>query len=182
MKSSDRISLFFKKRKKNKLAIEMLGIGLFVTLAIVLARYEDIKGGFFEIDYRTAEGVVTKSEIVYKSGYRRSGYHYVVLYQYSVDGILLETEGIDFSGTGKGTKQKAQDVADRYPVGSKVKVYYQIGNAGFSVLEPQVNSNVVFILVFVFICLPFLMIGFFLYKKKSSPKESAIKASLKKRK
>jgi hypothetical protein len=182
MKNRSKFSLFIKKKKDKKAVLEIFGITLFCIITIVSSRYVDLKGGFFSIDYRTTEGVVTKSGVEYRSGYRKGFYHYDILYQYSVDGIQLESEEIDFAATGFGTKQKAQDVADRYPVGAKVKVYYEIGNADFSVLEPKTNENSSFILLFSVLCLPFLLIVYFVFKKLKSPKESAIKASLKRRK
>lgn len=182
MKNRSKFILFLKNKKLKKTVLELFGVTLFIAIAIVSFRYADIKGGFFSIDYGTTEGVVTKSGIIYRSGYRRGGYHYDILYKYSVDGIQLESKEVDFSGTGKGTKQKAQDFADRYPVGSKVKVYYEIGNAGFSVLEPKSNDNSSFMFLIAFLCLPLIWASHLVFKKQNSPKESAIKAALKRRK
>ncbi len=182
MKNKSRFSLFLKDKKQRKAVLEYIGIIFLVIVLIISFRYAAVKGGFFTIDYETTEGLITKSEVLYKRGVKRGAHHYHILYRYSAEGTQLESGQINFGPTGYREKHKAQAMADKYPVGTKVKVYYERGNESFSVLEPQVNSNNDFIIIIVALLFPLLIIGCYMFKRKNSPKISAIKATKKRRK
>ena len=155
--------------------LEYIGVILFVIVSAVFYQYADLKGRFFTVDFETTDGLITKSETVYKHGVKRGEYHYDILYQYSIEGNQQESGQVTFGPTGLG-KHKAQEMVDKYPIGSRVKVYYESENPTFSVLEPGENENISYLILLFLMFLPLLMFGYHVILKRNSPKKSAIRA------
>ena len=88
-----------------------------------------------------AEGKVTSSYVQkqvrsIKDSLKKPTYYPKVRYQYEVSGKTYTGDRINFSGGEGGEKRgQAQAVADRYPAGQKVVVYYDPKHPERAVLE-----------------------------------------------
>ena len=120
--------------------------------------------GFNPKDNPTVEGMIIKSSIE-KSNIERRGYSIDVTYEYHVEGqrylsnrICCDTSANDFS----------KDIIAKYPVGSKVKVYYRDKKPNLSVIEPRLGRNgAVFVFAFGFLFLGILFLIIFQTRSNS---------------
>jgi len=83
----------------------------------------------------SVEGVVTRSSIVKRGGQRStSGFSpfLELSYRYEVEGRQLEGSRVDFGDLGK--EKRPQELERRYPVGTRVTVFYDPAAHGMSTL------------------------------------------------
>ena len=88
----------------------------------------------------------TQGEVVYSSleqsmstdsdGDRSVTYGAKIVYNYQVDGQQLTGDRRVFSESRSSSARRAQEIANRYPVGATVTVYYDPNNPQVCVLEP----------------------------------------------
>jgi hypothetical protein len=88
-------------------------------------------------------------------------YYPEVKYKYVVDGVLYESEGIDFIGQSWPSREKAQSIINKYPRYSQVRVYYKPENPKSSSLKYRLNLTIILWAIFEPILL-FCGIGFLL--------------------
>ena len=121
---------------------------LLITLAMFAAAIFFILWGGYEImagyaskKWPSAEGKITSSYVQkqvrsIKDSSKKPTYYPKVRYQYEVGGKIYISDRISFSGGEGGEKKsESQAVADRYPSGQKVIVYYDPKYPEKAVLE-----------------------------------------------
>ncbi len=75
--------------------------------------------------WNTTEGIVYKSKIVANNNCNGlPGYHYKVVYKYNVDGVECESASVREGNFRYYAYSSANKMVKKYPVGSKVIVYY----------------------------------------------------------
>ena len=135
------MKLITTKTQKEKNLLKIAGIIAIIFVGIIAIRFDDIQGGFViaSNQYETAEGhiMVSQGKLRYK-----------IEYQFEVNGQQYTSNKVHFGPTKYGSLKKSQDLAAAYPVGQQVVVYHKKNNPGFSVLNPGINSNDDFILIF----------------------------------
>lgn len=111
----------------------IVGILLTVFWGIPTARNAVKSGGWPSI-----EGSVRLSELVTNYDDQDGSVTYTakVLYAYSVDGVEHTGSTVAFGDYGSSDPSHAGGIVSRYPVGSRVQVYYDPDNQNSSVLEP----------------------------------------------
>lgn len=91
----------------------------------------------------TTEGTIYSSEVV-----RSSRYVPKILYTYNVDTNAYSSERIQLKDMAQYKKQEdAEKVANKYPVNSKVKVYYNPIKFDEAILEPGIKGEHIFMLL-----------------------------------
>jgi len=101
-------------------------------------------------NWSQTEGRITKSELNKSGGGDSSiSYEPQVEYQYEVDGKLYKSKRLYF-GSSIGSyfkKRKSQKYVNKFPVNSKVTVYYNELNIKQSVLETGIHSEILLLFV-----------------------------------
>jgi hypothetical protein len=82
-----------------------------------------------------------------------------VVYNYQVGGQALVGDRRRFSDSSSSSARRAQEAANRYPVGAQVTVYYDPNNPEVCVLEPGAGMG-----GFVALIITLGLLGFGLYK------------------
>ncbi|MEM7397184.1 MAG: DUF3592 domain-containing protein, partial [Verrucomicrobiota bacterium] len=67
---------------------------------------------------------------------RRSAYHALVTYEFTLDGETYQGDRISTADIGRGRSTHARRIVKRYPKGSIATVSYQTGNPSRCLLEP----------------------------------------------
>ena len=104
------------------------------------------------------------------SGGSNTTYKPRVLYRYSVEGETLENHIVQMM-TSYDSRAEAQEVLDRYPIGSTVSVYYKEEEPSKSLLEPGLSAEsqlVITIFTYVPFGLLFIVALFWGIKKMKS--------------
>lgn len=114
----------------------------------------------------TAEGTIITSEVV-----RHSKYEPRVIYTYSVDTLDFSSEKISLTPTAQYKyKDGAAKVTNKYPVNTKVKVYYDPNRFDFALLEPGIKGVhfFMFLLGVIIFLAPLIGLRYSLKKNNSS--------------
>jgi len=118
----------------------------------------ELKGIFLAhwIEYENVEGQVITSIETYRTlpkGKSRDVAE--IIYQFEVGGQIYHSDQVNFAWD----MHRVDYYLRTYPKGVRVKVYYQIGNPEFSVLEPEnktigaiIRPVVTAVFVFIYIC------------------------------
>ncbi len=85
----------------------------------------------------TVEGVIVNSAIE-KSNIERRGYTIDVTYEYHVDNNKYLSSRICCS---ESANESPEEIVKKYPIGSKVTVYYRETNHSLSVIEPRIGRG-----------------------------------------
>lgn len=114
---------------------------IFAILGILLTIFWGIPTARNAMQSRTwpsAEGTIALSEIAtnYDDQDGSVSYSAKVLYAYSVNGAEHTGSTVVFGDYGSSDPGHAGGIVGRYPLGSKVQVYYDPVNSNVSVLEP----------------------------------------------
>lgn len=97
-------------------------------------------------DWPKTSGVITSS---YVSSGGRGGDRLNIRYDYAVAGTIYQNDRFNFGLLSmNGDSSSARQVADRYPIGKIVDVYYQESDPANSVLENKLDlkDNLLFVL------------------------------------
>lgn len=120
-------------------------------------------GGYLVDAFRSkhweqTRGMVTRSELesetrFLSSNHDRTQYWPAVEYQYSVDGIDYTSHNVTLDGLRSGAhvgdgKAEAEEVLSRYPLNSKVTVYYDPNEPANATLQPGASKNNLFVPIF----------------------------------
>jgi len=101
-------------------------------------------------NWSQTEGIITKSELYKSEGVDNSvSYQPQVEYQFEVDGILYKSKRLYF-GSSIGSsfkKRKSKKYVNKFPVNTKVTVYYNELNIKQSVLETGIHSEILLLFV-----------------------------------
>lgn len=91
----------------------------------------------------TASGAISANWLKVLIGRNgRRFYHPEITFRYRVGGADYQSSRISFAfDRNQRDQREAQNILDRYPMGSVVKVYYEPGNPSFGILEPGRNEE-----------------------------------------
>lgn len=91
----------------------------------------------------TTEGTIYSSEVIHSSRYVPK-----IVYTYDVDTNAYSSERIRLKDMAQYKKREdAQEVANKYPIDSKVKVYYNPAKFDEAILEPGIKGEHIFMLL-----------------------------------
>lgn len=129
------------KTQKKQTLLKISAIVAILFVVLLVSRFDDIQGGFFisSNQYETTQGQIIVSE---------AKLQYNIQYQFEIDGKQYTSAKVHFGPSEYSNLKKSQDLASTYPVGAQVEVYYKKNNPEFSVLNPYINSNGDFKLIF----------------------------------
>lgn len=133
-----------------------------VTTTLIIVGY--ITFNNFLLSYQSqywpiTQGIVTDSSI-YGSLGKGSGTHPEIHYQFQIQGQTYTGDKLDFGGDREYIGDAANFVA-QYPVGTKIKIYYDSNSPKNSVLFPEHNA-LLLNLILALVC--WFLSGYFLYK------------------
>jgi hypothetical protein len=124
-------------------------VWVFALLAVIgavglFASGRDLLRGRASSSWPTTQGEVVYSSLEQKMSTDSDGdssvtYAAKVVYNYQVGGQNLTGDRRRFSEASTSSARRAQEIANRYPVGSQVTVYYDPDNPQVSVLETGVG-------------------------------------------
>jgi hypothetical protein len=168
------MNLITTKTKKKQTLLKIAAIVAIIFVGIIAIRFDDIQGGFLisSDQYETTEALVVVSE---------AKLQYKIQYQFDVDGKEYTSNKVHFGPTKYNNLKKSQDLANTYPVGVQVVVYYKKNNPGFSVLNPSINSNDDFFLIFSLLGFVGLVLLIAAISVKSESDKVPVKQPLKKK-
>ena len=93
--------------------------------------------GFAPRKNPTVEGEIVKSSID-KSDIERRGYSIDIVYKYMVNGNEYKSNMIC---CGTTANEFSKEITKKYPVGSKITVYYKGNNPNLAVIEPKIGRG-----------------------------------------
>lgn len=122
-----------------KTVVEGFGLPLLIALIFFFIKKDEILWPFTDkSNLKTTSGVITVSQVDYKSGPRSSGWYFDIKYQYQVDEKIYLSDRIRYSYFGSKEESFAEGYVAKYPIGSTVIVYYDPDLPQKAVLEPYV--------------------------------------------
>jgi formylglycine-generating enzyme required for sulfatase activity len=130
-----------------------MGIFLLLLLFSAIAAWTfvaelraQIRGGQSE-SWPSTEGEILSSDVEERPfpvslGENSASYHTpVVCYEYEVNGTLYESRTFSVGSKLFLIQSRAEEVIARYPVGKKVRVYYDPNNPEMATLEPGISAG-----------------------------------------
>ena len=147
-------------------SIFSMGIFLLVGLGLTYWGWNILQDARASASWPTAEGVVTRSEVT-RSTDSDGGDSYSpeITYTYTVNNEQLANKTIKFGENSYSSRKKAEGIANSYPVGKNVTVYYDPQQPEKSVLEPGVSAGSYIVIgigvFFILITLVAALISFF---------------------
>lgn len=152
------------KKKDNKRNWMFLFIA--AGIAVVIYGGWQLSRGISSYTWPSCEGKIITSKVTMSSSHRLRdnkgiSYYPDVDYEYVVDGKKYIGEKIFYGQYGSGMRDKIQKIADKYPAGKMVTVYYNPKNPGEAVLERGIRWSIFLALI---LGLIFVGVGIILYK------------------
>jgi hypothetical protein len=127
---------------------------------VALAAYNQYRNGEKSKNWPTVDGKVTHSSVEQKRGRRGAiRYEAKVEYQFSVKGQEYRGSRVTFVGSLDSSEPAAQAIANRYPVSSTPRVYYDPDDPSCCALEPGTNSGGALVMAIVPFVLAFAGVG-----------------------
>lgn len=123
-------------------ALFTLGIFVVIGAGLTYWGWNILQNAKASASWPTAEGVVTSSEVSHSTDSDGGdSYSPEVTYRYQVGDVRYENNTIKFGENAYSSRRQAENIADTYPVGRDVTVYYDPGQPDRSVLEPGVSGG-----------------------------------------
>jgi hypothetical protein len=165
-----------KKSPRGCLLIIIIPITIFGVM-IAIWGWNNYTGAKASENWPSTDGVIVSSKVEVdegKSADQEPRYTAVVMYKYNVKGYEYTADKVSYSTKTSLNKSDANRVVGRYPLGKKVKVYYNPDKNHIAVLEPGMASASYFPIVFgimvAFFCILVIVVVF--RKKPSISKPS----------
>jgi hypothetical protein len=123
----------------------LIGTGVGLVFAILTVStlipegYRELKKGYDSLNWPTAEGVVTSSEITRSTVESSSVYHADVHYKYTVGEKLYISDRVSFGQYDSSDPRHANSIVNRYGQDQKIRVYFNPISPEDSVIVPGVN-------------------------------------------
>lgn len=119
-----------------------MGIFLLVGLGLTYWGWNILQDARASESWPTADGVVIRSEVTRSTDAEGSdSYSPEITYAYTVNNEQLANKTIKFGENSYSNRRKAEEIANSYPVGRNVTVYYDPEKPDKSVLEPGVSAG-----------------------------------------
>jgi len=127
--------------KVSKIVIGVICI--LVGIGICFWGYNIIKNAKASLSWPTTEGKIIKSDVKSEwittgtgsSRRRQISYFADISYEYSVEGQKYISKKVSHGQYGSSNSDRAQQIADRYPEGKIIQVYYNPDQPNKAVLE-----------------------------------------------
>jgi uncharacterized protein DUF3592 len=121
----------------------VLGLFAFLVLVPVIALPPYLRAKRSQ-HWPTANGAVSANwlKVLFSTRNNRRYYRPEITFRYRVGGTDYQSSRISFGfDRSLPYQREAQNILDRYPMGSAVKVYYEPGNPSLGILEPGRNEE-----------------------------------------
>jgi hypothetical protein len=139
--------------------IATIALGLGIILTSISLYY--LKMARNSLHWENTNGEITSSEIKITKSKNGKTYQPDIHFNYQVYGTEYTSKRVYFgSNLGTSSKNRAQKLIDKYPVGQKVKVYYDPMKNTRAVIEPGARWEIKFFVIFsaLFIIIPLLLV------------------------
>jgi len=125
------------QRLPKKVPVTLFAVLVAVSV-IALPRYVRAKRSE---RWPAAPGVISANWLKVGIGKYGRLYHPEIAFRYRVGAADYQSNRISFGFDRDGPQREAQNILDRYPMGSAVKVYYDPANPAFGILQPGQNDE-----------------------------------------
>lgn len=141
--------------------LALMAVFLAVGVGLSIWGWSILQNARASANWPTAEGEIIASEVTRSSDSEGGdSYSPEVTYRYTVENQQHESYTIKFGENSYSSRRRAETIAETYPVGRDVTVYYDPEQPGRSVLEPGVTGGSYIVLgVGVFFVVLTLIIG-----------------------
>lgn len=114
-----------------------------------------------------AQGEIVSSEVRRSDDENGSSYSGDVTFEYVVADSRYSSDNVSF-GQYSGNRSHAEEIVAKYPVGSRVTVYYDPEDVATAVLEPGVTWSSYFLIGMgvLFTCIPIIIMPFTLLRRR----------------
>lgn len=130
------------EKPMSKLNMLIIILASLAGLAVTIFAANNSVNAYKSKSWPTTEGTIYSSEVTGSSRYIPK-----VVYTYNVDTNAYSSERIRLKDMAQYKKQQdAQEVANKFPVDAKVKVYYNPNKADEAILEPGIKGEHIFML------------------------------------
>lgn len=115
----------------------------------------------------TTSGEILSSNVREDTDEDGTSYFGDVTYSYAVDDFRYTSDNVSFGQYG-GSRDHAEEIVARYPVGSGVTVYYDPEDVKTAVLEPGItwSSYLLIGMGLLFTCIPVIILPFALLRRR----------------
>jgi hypothetical protein len=122
-----------------------------LLFSVFFFRFDDIKGGLLESDdFIQVPGVILNSSNYYSSGGKSGGgYKLSITYKYKFNEKTFTSDKYSFGPSRFSSKKEADSITNMFKTNQTITVYVSQKNPDIAVLEPQINSNRDFIVLFI---------------------------------
>ena len=154
--------------QKSKLLFQMGLLGSLVIIVGIMSSKESLMWIFINPNaYHKTEGTILSSKI--GGGGVWGAWRFDITYEYMVGDQKFISNSVHFGYQAMSDRSYAQGYIDKYFVGKRVGVYYDPGDPGKSVLEPQVRwyAPLYFYIMLLLIILTLFSLSIKLYREKS---------------
>lgn len=117
----------------------MIVLGLIITIIGFVKLKNAMETNKWPITYGTVTGSVIGGAIKYYPS---------VNYTYMVDSTVYSSNRISNMNFSTKNRSVVEDVLKKYPLSSKIKVYYNISDPSKAILEPGVNTGNILLFAF----------------------------------
>ena len=122
------------------------GVCIIVAMGFLFVSVDSFRNGFRFHNakyFPSVVGTIQSSEIVddrpkwwSAEENPRTRYYVIVRYKFEVDGVSFESDKTQFEGSESySSRDEAQAAVEKYPIGSKITVYYKPDNLKLSALK-----------------------------------------------
>jgi hypothetical protein len=114
-----------------------------IGLALTFFGFTKIKTAADAKRWPVTNGTVTRSEVAGAIKYYPS-----VTYTYTIDSLVYNSDKISNINFNTKNRSVVEKFLNKYPMGSKIKVYYNISEPSNALLEPGINTGNILLLAF----------------------------------
>lgn len=160
--------------RNNSNSMGCIGSGLFLLIFLAVGIGLSIWGWNVLQNARVSESWPTTSGEILSSSVRvdndddGTSYFGDVIFRYAVADLPYTSGTVSFGQYGSSNRSHAEEIVGKYPVGSRVTVYYDPEDVKTAVLEPGVTWSSYFIIGMglLFTCLPLGLGPFMLLRRR----------------
>ncbi len=136
-------------RRTAAMILTFVGI-IFLLIGFLLTKYLGkpmVEQAKASENWPTTEGIIKSSEVIEKREDNGLMYSANIVYSYTVNGQTIESNQVWFSANySSSNRQEFQRTVIDYPVGKKVKVYYDPDDPVVAVLNPGAFTSTYIVL------------------------------------
>jgi len=115
--------------------VSLIGL-ILMTFGFYLAYFS-----FSTASWPTTKAEIIESRVVQVPAKNGTNYKVQIKYRYNINGVEYTGDSVRFINYGYDDEQEAKQIADKFPVGSKVDLKFQGSNPKMTVLEPGLHVS-----------------------------------------